>query len=42
MLNGRAADHADHAEYKPHRAQHPYALRGCVWCGLCDRRMQSH
>ena len=22
--------------------RHPYALRGCVWCGLCERRMQSH
>ncbi len=32
----------EHAEHKPHRAQHPYALRGCMWCGLCDRRMQSH
>jgi hypothetical protein len=20
----------------------PYALRGCVWCGVCERRMQSH
>jgi site-specific DNA recombinase len=30
------------AAHKPHRARHPYALRGCVWCGICDRRMQSH
>ena len=30
------------AKRKPHRAQHPYALRGCVWCALCGRRMQSH
>ena len=20
----------------------PYALRGCLWCGICERRMQSH
>jgi site-specific DNA recombinase len=39
MIAGRA--HAP-AEHKPHRAKHPYALRGCVWCGLCERRMQSH
>jgi site-specific DNA recombinase len=39
MLSGRATKHAEH---KPHRARHPYALGGCVWCGLCDRRMQSH
>ena len=39
MLAGRATRHAQH---KPHRAQHPYALRGCVWCGLCGRRMASH
>jgi site-specific DNA recombinase len=39
LLNGRASDPAKH---KPHRSQHPYALRGCVWCGLCDRRMQGH
>jgi hypothetical protein len=30
------------AKHKPHRARHPYALRGCVWCGLCGRRMQGH
>jgi DNA invertase Pin-like site-specific DNA recombinase len=39
MLSGRATDHAEH---KPHRARRPYALRGCLWCGICDRRMQSH
>ena len=39
MLSGRAIKHAEH---KPHRSRHPYALRGCVWCGLCDRRMQGH
>jgi site-specific DNA recombinase len=39
MVGGRATNPATH---KPHRARHPYALRGCVWCGLCGRRMQSH
>jgi DNA invertase Pin-like site-specific DNA recombinase len=39
MISGRATVHAQH---KPHRARHPYALRGCVWCGLCTRRMQGH
>ena len=39
MIAGRA--HAP-AEHKPHRSRHPYALRGCVWCGVCERRMQSH
>ena len=39
MVAGRA--HAP-AEHKPHRSRHPYALRGCVWCGVCERRMQSH
>src|ERR1700761_3673889 len=39
LVSGRATKHAAH---KPHRSQHPYALRGCVWCGLCERRMQGH
>jgi site-specific DNA recombinase len=39
MVAGRAHTPAAH---KPHRARHPYALRGCVWCALCGRRMQSH
>jgi site-specific DNA recombinase len=39
MVSGRATAPAGH---KPHRRQHPYALRGCLWCGLCGRRMQSH
>jgi hypothetical protein len=30
------------AARKPRRTKHPYALHGCVWCGLCGRRMQSH
>lgn len=39
MLAGRASQHAEH---KPHRTKRPYALGGCVWCGICGRRMQSH
>jgi hypothetical protein len=39
MIAGRAHTPAAH---KPHRAKRPYALRGCVFCGLCGRRMQSH
>jgi site-specific DNA recombinase len=39
MISGRAAAPAEH---KPHRRQHPYALRGLVTCGICGRRMQSH
>jgi len=39
LLAGRATTPAEH---KPHRARRPYALRGCLWCGICERRMQSH
>lgn len=39
MISGRAAAPAEH---KPHRRQHPYALRGCLRCGICGRRMQRH
>jgi site-specific DNA recombinase len=39
MAAGRA--HAP-AAHKPHRARRPYALRGCVWCGVCERWMQGH
>jgi hypothetical protein len=39
MLAGRTGRHAEH---KPHRTRRPYALRGCVWCGIFGRRMQSH
>lgn len=39
MVSGRATAPARH---KPHRSRRPYALRGCVWCGLCHRRMQGH
>ena len=30
------------AEHKPHRSKRPYALRGLLFCGICDRRMQGH
>ena len=39
LVAGRA--HAP-AAHKPHRARRPYALRACVWCGVCDQRMQGH
>ena len=39
LLGGRASVPAEH---KPHRARRPYALRGCLWCGICEQRMQSH
>jgi site-specific DNA recombinase len=39
IVAGRAHTPAAH---KPHRAHRPYQLRGCVWCGVCGRRMQSH
>jgi hypothetical protein len=39
MLAARAGTPAEH---KPHRSRHPYLLGGCVWCGLCGRRMQGH
>jgi site-specific DNA recombinase len=27
--------------HKPHRSKHEYALRGCVFCGVCHRRMEG-
>jgi len=39
LLHERASDPAKH---KPHRSEHRYALRGCLRCGVCDRRMQGH
>src|SRR5215469_4451128 len=39
IVKGRATKHAEH---KPHRSRRPYALHGCVWCGVCGRRRQSH
>ncbi len=28
-------------EHKPHRVKRPYQLRGVLFCGYCDRRMQG-
>jgi site-specific DNA recombinase len=28
--------------HKPHRSKHDYALRGLLFCGICERRMQGH
>jgi site-specific DNA recombinase len=28
--------------HKPHKSRHAYALRGLLFCGVCDRRMQGH
>jgi hypothetical protein len=39
MISGRATAPAGH---KPHRRQHPYALRGLLACGIYSRRMRSH
>ncbi|MFC6932232.1 recombinase family protein [Actinomadura yumaensis] len=30
------------ATHKPHRTRRPYAFRGCLLCGYCDRRMQGN
>jgi site-specific DNA recombinase len=27
--------------HKPHRRRHPYVLRGVLFCGICQRRMQG-
>jgi len=27
---------------RPHRTNRPYAFRGCLFCGYCDRRMQGN
>src|SRR6266511_2380455 len=29
-------------EHKRHRARHLYVFKGALYCGLCDRKMQSH
>ncbi len=29
-------------EHKPHRSKRAYELRGVLYCGLCQRRMQGH
>jgi site-specific DNA recombinase len=28
-------------EHKKHRSRHPYVLKGLVYCGICQRRMQG-
>ena len=28
--------------HKPHKSRHAYALRGLLFCGICQRRMQGH
>jgi site-specific DNA recombinase len=28
--------------HTPHRSRHAYALRGLLFCGICERRMQGH
>ncbi|WP_370026309.1 recombinase family protein [Planotetraspora sp. GP83] len=39
IMGGRGRGPAVH---KPHRARHDYILRGCVFCGVCQRRMEGH
>ncbi len=29
-------------EHRPHKSRHAYALRGLLFCGICERRMQGH
>jgi hypothetical protein len=28
--------------HRPHKSRHAYALRGLLFCGICQRRMQGH
>jgi hypothetical protein len=37
----RRGDRPGH-EHKRHRARHLYVFKGALYCGLCDRKMQSH
>ncbi|WP_281273821.1 recombinase family protein [Actinomadura pelletieri] len=30
------------AVHKPHRTRRPYAFRGCLHCGYCERKMQGN
>jgi hypothetical protein len=39
LLTARRGTHRPH---KPHKSRHAYALRGLLFCGVCDRRMQGH
>ena len=36
------ARRGQHSPHKPHRSKHHYVLRGLLFCGICDRRMQGH
>lgn len=38
MLAGRGRGSCEHA---PHRSRHPYAFKGVMICGICERKMQS-
>lgn len=38
MLAGRGRGPCEHT---PHRARHPYAFKGAIHCGICERKMQS-
>ncbi|GAA2116201.1 recombinase family protein [Actinomadura alba] len=38
MLAARGRGRTSH---KPHRHRHPYVLRGVLYCGICNRRMQG-
>jgi site-specific DNA recombinase len=39
LLTARRGTRGPH---KPHKSRHAYALRGLLFCGVCDRRMQGH
>ncbi|PZG36673.1 recombinase family protein [Spongiactinospora gelatinilytica] len=39
IMAGRGRGPTSH---KPHRARHDYVLRGCVFCHVCERRMEGH
>jgi site-specific DNA recombinase len=37
-----AARRGIRSPHKPHKSRHAYALRGLLFCGVCERRMQGH
>jgi site-specific DNA recombinase len=39
LLDARRGTSGPH---KPHKSRHAYALRGLLFCGVCERRMQGH
>jgi site-specific DNA recombinase len=39
LLTARRGTRSPH---KPHKSRHAYALRGLLFCGVCERRMQGH